>query len=156
MGIFQETWRDIAAFRPHKLQDGSFEYVRLRSAGLYKANPEVVATRGTGAFVEALVFHHPPGTDVLGAREIISKLDYTALWGRIIGVKVVTRDVDEEYLRFLPGVIPIGLSEPNRETASQISQLKVKPSAATFRVRPFITFSYISFKRWSAQGSAIV
>ncbi|KAI2484965.1 hypothetical protein Ptr902_03905 [Pyrenophora tritici-repentis] len=67
MGIFQETWKDIPAFRPHKLPDGTFEYVRLKSAGPHQANPEVVATRDTGAFVEALILHQPAGTDVLGA-----------------------------------------------------------------------------------------
>lgn len=103
MGIFQETWRDIAAFRPHKLQDGTFEYVRLKTSGTHEANPEVVATRDTGAFVEALVLRHPPGTDVLGASAIISKPDYAALWGKTMGVKATTRDVEEEeYLRYVP------------------------------------------------------
>jgi uncharacterized protein YbjT (DUF2867 family) len=103
MGIFQETWRDIPAFRPRRLPDGSFEYVRLRTDGPHYANPEVVATRDTGAFVEALVLHHPAGTDVLGASEVITKTDYAALWGRTLGVEAKVRDVDEEeYVKFLP------------------------------------------------------
>ena len=103
MGILQETWRDIAAFRPHKLADGTFEYVRLKTEGSHEKNPEVVASRDTGAFVEALVLHHPPGTDVLGASEIISKKDYAALWGKTMGATATTRDVSEaEYLRYVP------------------------------------------------------
>ena len=103
MGIFQETWRDIPAFRPRKLQDGTFEYVRLETSGPNLANPEVVATRDTGAFVEALVLHHPAGTDVLGASEIITKPDYAALWGRTLGVEATVRDVsEEEYVNYLP------------------------------------------------------
>ncbi|USP79568.1 hypothetical protein yc1106_06842 [Curvularia clavata] len=103
MGIFQETWRDIPAFRPHKLADGTFEYVRLDCPGSHKANPEVVATQDTGAFVEALVLHHPPGTDVLGASEIITKPDYAALWGRTMGVKATCRDIpEEEFLKYVP------------------------------------------------------
>lgn len=103
MGIFQETWRDIAAFRPHKLPNGTFEYVRLRTSGRHQANPEVVATRDTGVFVEALVLHHPPGTDVLGASEILTKPEYAATWGRTLGVEAKVRDVDEdEYVKYLP------------------------------------------------------
>jgi len=103
MGIFQETWKDIPAFRPRKQPDGTFEYVRLKTSGPYQANPEVVATRDTGAFVEALVLHHPAGTDVLGASEIITKPDYAALWGRTLGVKATVRDVEEdEYVKYVP------------------------------------------------------
>lgn len=103
MGIFQETWKEIPAFRPHKLADGTFEYVRLDCPGSHKANPEVVASRDTGAFVEALVLHHPPGTDVLGASEIITKPDYADLWGRTMGVKATCRDVSkEEFLKYVP------------------------------------------------------
>ena len=103
MGIFQETWKDIPAFRPRKQPDGTFEYVRLKTSGPYQANPEVVATRDTGAFVEALVLHHPAGTDVLGASEIITKPDYAALWGRTLGVRATVRDVEEEeYIKYVP------------------------------------------------------
>ncbi|RYP76878.1 hypothetical protein DL769_003533 [Monosporascus sp. CRB-8-3] len=103
MGIYQETWRDIPAFRPHKQQDGTFTYVRLKCPGVHDANPEVVALRDTGAFVAALVLHHPPGTDVLGASEIISKPDYATLWGRTIGVRATVKDVsEEEYVRYVP------------------------------------------------------
>ncbi|EUC46540.1 hypothetical protein COCMIDRAFT_92722 [Bipolaris oryzae ATCC 44560] len=103
MGIFQETWREISAFRPHKKPDGTFEYVRLKCDGPHKENPEVVASRDSGAFVEALVLHHPPGTDVLGASQIISKEDYAALWAKTQGVEATVRDVDEEeYVKYLP------------------------------------------------------
>ncbi|KAK7923598.1 hypothetical protein PG985_007669 [Apiospora marii] len=104
MGIFQETWRAIPAFRPHKQLDGTFEYVRLAvPGGSHDANPEVVATRDTGAFVEALVLHQPAGTDVLGASEIVTKTDYAAIWGRTQGVKATVRDVsEEEYVKFIP------------------------------------------------------
>jgi hypothetical protein len=103
MGIFQETWKDIPAFRPRKQPDGTFEYVRLKTSGSHLENPEVVATRDTGAFVEALVLHHPPGTDVLGASEIITKPDYAALWGRTLGVEATVRDVsEEEYVKYIP------------------------------------------------------
>ncbi|KAI9170611.1 NmrA-like family domain-containing protein [Paramyrothecium foliicola] len=103
MGIYQETWKDIPAFRPRKQQDGTFEYVRLKTSGPHDANPEVIASRDTGAFVEALVLRHPAGTDVLGASEIITKPDYAALWGRTLGVKATVRDVsEEEYLRHIP------------------------------------------------------
>ncbi|KAJ8118169.1 hypothetical protein OPT61_g788 [Boeremia exigua] len=85
MGIFQETWRDIPAFRPHKLPNGTFEYVRLHTSGPNLANPE------------------PAGTDVLGASEIITKPDYAALWGRTLGVVAKVRDVpEEEYVKYLP------------------------------------------------------
>ncbi|KAJ4364876.1 hypothetical protein N0V95_000626 [Ascochyta clinopodiicola] len=103
MGIFQETWRDIPAFRPHKLPNGTFEYVRLKTSGPILANPEVVAARDTGTFVEALVLHHPAGTNVLGASEIITKPDYAALWGSTQGVEATVRDVSEEdYVKYLP------------------------------------------------------
>lgn len=103
MGIYQETWREIAAFRPHKQQDGTFQYVRLNCPGPHKANPEVIASRDTGAFAEALVLRHPPGTNVLGASEIITKTDYAALWGRTMGVKATVKDVsEEEYVSYVP------------------------------------------------------
>jgi hypothetical protein len=103
MGIFQETWKDIPAFRPRKQPDGTFEYVRLKCSGSHEENPEVVATRDTGVFVEALVLHQPAGTDVLGASEIITKSDYAALWGRTLGVEATVRDVSEgEYVKYIP------------------------------------------------------
>ncbi|KAK2021939.1 NAD(P)-binding protein [Colletotrichum zoysiae] len=103
MGIFQETWRDIPAFRPRRQPDGTYEYVRLKCQGTHEANPEVVASRDTGAFVEALIFHHAAGTDVLGASEIITKPDYAALWGRTMGVEAKVRDVsEEEYVKYVP------------------------------------------------------
>ncbi|ROT42961.1 NAD(P)-binding protein [Sodiomyces alkalinus F11] len=103
MGIFQENWKDIPAFRAQKKPDGTYEFLRLNVPGSHLATPEVVASRDTGAFVEALVFHHPPGTDVLGASEIISRPDYAALWGRTMGVKATARDVEkEEYLKYIP------------------------------------------------------
>ncbi len=103
MGIFQETWRDIPAFRPRRLPNGTFEYVRLKTAFSNLANPEVVTAQDTGASVEALVLRHPAGTDVLGASEIITKPDYAAMWGRTLGVKATVRDVpEEEYVRYLP------------------------------------------------------
>jgi hypothetical protein len=103
MGIFQETWKDFPAFRPRKQPDGTFEYVRLKTSGSHLANPEVVATRDTGAFVEALILHHPAGTDVLGASEIITKPEYAALWGRTLGVEATVRDVsEEEYVKYIP------------------------------------------------------
>lgn len=103
MGIFQETWRDIPAFRPHKLTDGTFEYVRLNLPGSHLAKPEVVASRDTGTFAEALVLHHPAGTDVLGASEIVTKEEYAAIWARTQGVEARVRDVnEEEYVKYLP------------------------------------------------------
>ena len=103
MGIYQETWRYIAAFRPHRRPDGTFQYVRLKGEGVHEANPEVVASQDTGSFAEALILHHPPGTNVLGASEIITKPDYAALWGRTQGVKATVRDVsEEEYAKFVP------------------------------------------------------
>ena len=102
MGILQENWKDIPAFRPHRKSDDTFEYVRLTVSSSHEANPEVVATRDTGAFVEALVLHHPAGTDVLGASDIIIQQDYTALWGHTLGVKATARDVsEEEYLKYI-------------------------------------------------------
>ncbi|KAK7752545.1 hypothetical protein SLS62_005513 [Diatrype stigma] len=103
MGIYQETWREIAAFRPHKQRDRTFQYVRLKCPGVYKANPEVIASRDTGAFVEALVLRNPPGTNVLGASEIVTKTDYAALWGRTMGVKALVKDIpEEEYASYVP------------------------------------------------------
>jgi hypothetical protein len=103
LGIFQETWREIPAFRPRKQPDGTFEYVRLKTSGSHLENPEVVATRDTSKFVEALVLYHPAGTDVLGASEIITKPDYAALWGHTLGVKATVRDVsEEEYVKYIP------------------------------------------------------
>ncbi|KAK6840835.1 hypothetical protein PG987_001695 [Apiospora arundinis] len=87
MGIFQETWKDIPAFRPHRKADGTFEYVRLAVTGSHMANPEVVATRDTGAFVEALVLHHPPWHGC----------------SRRQGVAATVRDVsEEEYVKYIP------------------------------------------------------
>lgn len=103
LGVFQENWADVAAFRPHKKPDGTFEFVRLKVAGPHEETPEVIASRDTGAFVEALVLHHPPGTDVLGASEILTKSEYAALWGRTMGFKADVRDVElEEYLKYIP------------------------------------------------------
>lgn len=103
MGIYQETWKEIGVFRPHKQPDGTFQYVRLKCPGTHEANPEVIASRDTGAFAEALVLRHPPGTDVLGASAIITKPDYAALWGRTMGVKAAVKDVsEEEYVSYVP------------------------------------------------------
>lgn len=103
MGIYQENWKVIPAFRPRKLADGSFELLRMKTPGSHTANPEVIATRDAGAFVEALILHHPAGTHVLGASEIITKADYAALWGQTLGVEATTRDVsEEEYVRYIP------------------------------------------------------
>ncbi|KAL2760157.1 hypothetical protein ACRALDRAFT_2092573 [Sodiomyces alcalophilus JCM 7366] len=103
MGVFQENWADVAAFRPQKKPDGTFEFLRLNVPGPHQETPEVIATKDTGAFVEALVLHHPPGTDVLGASDILTKPEYAALWGRTMGVEAGARDVElEEYLRYIP------------------------------------------------------
>ncbi|KAL8790666.1 MAG: hypothetical protein Q9213_000514 [Squamulea squamosa] len=103
MGIYQETWKDIPAFAPQKDEQGNFFFVRLKWPGPHQAHPQVIASRDTGAFVEALVLRHPPGTDVLGASEIIDKSDYAALWGRILGVKASAKDVsEEEFASYVP------------------------------------------------------
>ncbi|KAH7029769.1 uncharacterized protein B0I36DRAFT_245992 [Microdochium trichocladiopsis] len=111
MGIFQETWRDIPAFRPRRRPDGTFELLRLRAAaGSHVADPLVVASRDTGAFVEALVLDHPTGTDVLGASAVLSREEYAALWGRTLGVEASVRDVSEdEYRRYVPEDIQVTL-----------------------------------------------
>ncbi|KAL8768986.1 MAG: hypothetical protein Q9209_004903 [Squamulea sp. 1 TL-2023] len=96
MGIYQETWTDIPAFAPQKDDEGGFFFVRLKWPGPHQDHPQVIASRDTGAFVEALVLHHPPGTHVLGASEIIDKSDYAALWGRVLGVRASVKDVSEE------------------------------------------------------------
>lgn len=103
MGIYQESWKSIPAFAPLKEKDGSFSFVKLKWPGEHQANPEVVASRDTGAFVEALVLKHPPGTHVLGASEIISRQDYAKLWGNIMGAKTAVKDVDEEeFAKYVP------------------------------------------------------
>jgi hypothetical protein len=103
MGIYQESWKFIPAFAPLKQPDGSFAFLRLKWPGPHQAHPEIVASRDTGAFVEALVLHQPPGTHVLGATQIISREDYAALWGRVQGVNTVVKDVsEEEYARNVP------------------------------------------------------
>lgn len=110
MGIFQETWKDIPAFRPHKLSNGTFEYVQLKASGSPLAYPEVVARRDTGVFVEALVLHHPAGTDVMGAAEIVTRGEYAAIWGRTMGVETRVRDVsEEEYAEYLPEGYKVGM-----------------------------------------------
>ena len=106
MGIYQETWNSIPAFAPQKDQDGAFFFVRLKWPGPHQSHPQVIASRDTGAFVEALVLHHPPGTHVLGASEIVHKSDYAALWGRAMGVKAGAKDVSEEvFASYVPAEI---------------------------------------------------
>lgn len=106
MGSYQENWRDESMrklFAPVKQQDGIYHLVRLDWPGNHVEHPEVVASRDTGAFVEALVLQHPPGTNVLGATQIISKDDYATLWGRILGVKTVVKDLPvDEFASYIP------------------------------------------------------
>ncbi|KXJ85863.1 hypothetical protein Micbo1qcDRAFT_220173 [Microdochium bolleyi] len=116
MGVYQETWRDIGPFRAHKQPDGTFEFVYMGAWAPAGGYPEVVASRDTGAFVEALVLRHPPGTHVLGVTEFISKPEYAALWGRTLGVTATARDVsEEEYARYLT---------PGMETSTLLDDLR--------------------------------
>ncbi|KAL8718329.1 MAG: hypothetical protein Q9181_008218, partial [Wetmoreana brouardii] len=114
LGIYQETWNGIPAFAPQKDQDGAFFFVRLNWPGPHQTYPRVIASQDTGAFVEALVLHHPPGTDVLGASEIIHTSDYAALWGRVMGVKAGAKDVSDEVFA---SYIPEEIREPMLEMA---------------------------------------
>ena len=104
LGMYQENMRDLPlVFGPRKEKGGTYSFLRLKWPGQHEAHPEVVAAKDTGAFVESLVLDHPAGTDVLGATEIITKADYAALWGRVMGVKAVVKDVPEEELaKYLP------------------------------------------------------
>ena len=107
MGTYSENWRDESMrrlFAPSRTNDGTFSLPRLNWPGeTHMEHPEVVASRDTGAFVEALLLRHPPGTNVLGATQIISRADYAALWGRVLGVKTAVKDLpEEEFAGYLP------------------------------------------------------
>ncbi|RYP06861.1 hypothetical protein DL764_002909 [Monosporascus ibericus] len=103
MGSYLENWRSMPLFGPQKEPDGTYTFLRLKWPGTHEAHPEVWASKDTGAFVEALVLQHPPGTNVLGASEVISKADYAALWGRVMGVKATVKDTpEEEFSTYLP------------------------------------------------------
>ncbi|KAF2265019.1 hypothetical protein CC78DRAFT_600535 [Lojkania enalia] len=102
MGIYQENWKAFQAFSSQKESDGSFTFISLKWPGQYRALPEVFASQDTGAFVESLVLDHPRGTNALGASEIISRADYAALWGIVIGKRTTMRDVEEsEYATYI-------------------------------------------------------
>ncbi|PPJ57406.1 hypothetical protein CBER1_01403 [Cercospora berteroae] len=58
-----------------------------------------MGARDSGVFVEALIRHHPPGTDVLGASEILTKDEYAQKWGRVLGVKASAKALTEEELK---------------------------------------------------------
>ncbi|KAF2741909.1 NAD(P)-binding protein [Sporormia fimetaria CBS 119925] len=106
MGVYQETWPDIPAFAPQKERDGSYMFVRLKWPGEHVAQPQVIAAEDTGAFVDALVLKHPPGTHVLGASEIVTREQYAEIWGRAMGVKTQVKDLsEEEYRKYLPDEI---------------------------------------------------
>lgn len=104
LGAYQENIRDLPlVFGPHKEEDGVYRFLRLRHPGPHEAHPEVIAAKDTGNFVEALVLRHPAGTDVLGASEVITRAEYSALWGRVLGVKTDVKYVSEtEYAKYIP------------------------------------------------------
>ncbi|GIZ37537.1 hypothetical protein CKM354_000098200 [Cercospora kikuchii] len=100
MGAYQENVRDQPIFAPYKEADGSgYYFVKLKSSGQHKTVPELWSTQDSGVFVEALVRHHPPGTDVLGASEILTKDEYAEKWGRVLGVKASAKALTEEELK---------------------------------------------------------
>jgi hypothetical protein len=100
MGHYVENWKSVPGMAPLKQPDGTFLVLRPMAASCQL--PIVVAHRDTGSFVKALV-DMPPGKDLLGVSQTMSWPEWTALWGRILGVKASFKEVSkEEFFRNLP------------------------------------------------------
>lgn len=101
MGAYQENVIDPEqpAFTPHKAEDGSYYFVKLKSAGAHDLIPELWTYQDAGVFVDALIRQHPAGTHALGGSEMISKEDYAAKWGLALGKKAYAKELDDQALR---------------------------------------------------------
>ncbi|EGP86022.1 uncharacterized protein MYCGRDRAFT_44529 [Zymoseptoria tritici IPO323] len=97
MGMYPENSRDQPYCAPHKETDGSgYYFVMLENTGEQVKFPELWCSQDAGTFVDALVRRFPPGIDVMGASEFVSKEELAARWGRSLGVKAVARPIPEK------------------------------------------------------------
>lgn len=104
LGAYQENLKDMPeVFGPQKDDSGTFFFRRLKWPGPHQSHPEVIAHQDTGLFAEALILKHPPGTNVLGASQIVTKEEYAALWGRVVDRQATVKDISEdEFAKFMP------------------------------------------------------
>lgn len=100
MGHYITTWKALPPMAPQKQADGSFLFVRPASPAAKW--PLVVPLKDTGSFVKMLV-DSPPGKHLLGASQVITWPEYTALWGKTVGVKAAFRQISsEEFFMHIP------------------------------------------------------
>ena len=116
IGHYVTNWRASPLMAPQKQPDGSFVVQRTFSP-TYRM-PYVVAHEDTGPFVKALV-DLPSATNLLGVSEHMTVPEWTKLWGGVMGVKAVYKQVSEE--EFFKGV-PEPLAKELGETFAYVEE----------------------------------
>lgn len=97
VGYYTSNWKTFPAFTPKKQADGSFMFPHYAPPGM-KPMPYVDPAKDTGHFVKALVLQNPAGTAMLGVSEFLTNDEYCKIWGRVLGVQVVSEYLDREGL----------------------------------------------------------
>ncbi|KAF2002615.1 NAD(P)-binding protein [Amniculicola lignicola CBS 123094] len=92
VGHYITNWKHHPTLGPQKQSDGSFLVARHSSVD--EVTPFVVANKDTGPFVHALV-EMPPGKSVHCVSEYMTWPEWTALWGEVLGVKAVYKQIGE-------------------------------------------------------------
>jgi hypothetical protein len=93
MGHYVTNWKNAPQMKPQKQSDGSF--VIERAGSPEEKIPFVVPHRDTGTFVKALI-DVPPGKHLLGQSEEMTWWEWVALWGRVLGVNAVYKQILSE------------------------------------------------------------
>ncbi|KAI8579799.1 hypothetical protein K450DRAFT_240389 [Umbelopsis ramanniana AG] len=109
IGYYADNWLWIPMTAPQKTEDGVYE-LKL-SAKPETLVPWVDTQADTGKFVRALV-QMSPGTDLLGASEMVTYGDYLKTWGEVNGVHTrFTHISAEEHEKMMPEIFAKEIQE---------------------------------------------
>ncbi|KAI9146740.1 NAD(P)-binding protein [Paramyrothecium foliicola] len=103
VGHYVTNWKGFPKMVPQKQPDGTFLLTRTASPSFKM--PHVVTHRDTGPFVKALL-GMPAGKNIFAVSEYMTFPKWGELWGRILGVKVVYKQVsNDEFFEGAPQAV---------------------------------------------------
>jgi hypothetical protein len=112
VGHYVTNWHNFPPARPKKQADGSFVIERPFRSDL--VTPFIYAHKDTGPFVKALM-DLPAGTNLLASSEDLTWLEFTKIWGNMVGVEAIYKEVlFKEHLEGVPGALKDELLESFR------------------------------------------
>ncbi|KAK3113915.1 hypothetical protein LTR53_008315 [Teratosphaeriaceae sp. CCFEE 6253] len=87
IGYYLSNWNAFPFLAPAKEDDGSYLHIGINRPDSKHLTPYVDPPNDTGYFVKALVEYPQANQTLFGYSELMSGADYTALWGKTLGVK---------------------------------------------------------------------